>query len=305
MAQSTDRLAIPDFDTNGVNTLQRQIRDILAWGFGARRAQGSLTFSGQPADAEELILDDGRNTVTFEADDDGSITAGNVSVTIGSDAEETLDNLLTAIAAQVPTTSSASDPLEITGTKTSSTLLNLKNDRPGTAGNTTITNGWANLTEVNFTLGADIGQLDTEMTAEVVVGDIDLGALHLLNKLDAQINPATEDTLLLLAAAAIRAEKTITEIAKTVPSPGTPVPFGASAQIVSYSIRAGKVAGENTGVISVGTGAVHAGTNKQNVMFPGDMREFICPVGVSIDLDELFVDALTIGDGITGTYLPA
>lgn len=65
----------------------------------AAQAAGTATFSGQPSDTETLTIDDGFGTTeVFEFDDDVTSTPGNIPVTIGASTEDTIDNLVTAIA---------------------------------------------------------------------------------------------------------------------------------------------------------------------------------------------------------------
>jgi len=61
-------------------------------------ASGRIELHSQPADGDTLAIEDtGGTTTTFEFDNDSSVTGGNTSVTIGSDLEETRDNLIAAI----------------------------------------------------------------------------------------------------------------------------------------------------------------------------------------------------------------
>lgn len=194
--QSTDRL-IPDRD----KAVVWQTLNTLEFLAGGRRAMGTITFSGQPSDAEVIVIGDGVNTATtFEFDDDSSVTAGNVAVTIGATAEATLDALLALINSTGDGTVAArTDTFRITGEKSGTTIINLKNDEIGTVGNVTITETATNVAVTGMTLGTDIGQVDTEMQAEVIVspGDIEIGSVNLLSQADDQIDPSAayaEDT---------------------------------------------------------------------------------------------------------------
>lgn len=67
------------------------------------RSGAILTYTGQPADADTVQVETASGVdVTFEFDtavDPGAITAGNVRVVVGADADETYANLITAIEA--------------------------------------------------------------------------------------------------------------------------------------------------------------------------------------------------------------
>ena len=194
--QSTDRLVTKTLidSTGSSESLAVQTLKTLQFIGGGRRAMGVLTFSGQPSDAQIVTIEDGVNdAVVFEFDDDSSIVAGRVSVTIGTDAEATLDNLLAAINAQGdPTLATGFDSFQINGTKEGATIINLKNIKVGSAGNITITENADNFAVTGMILGADVGQVDTEMQAEVIVstGDIEIGSVNLLSSADDQIDPS-------------------------------------------------------------------------------------------------------------------
>jgi len=68
--------------------------------YGGDVQRGSVAFSGQPDDADQLIIDDGINAaVTYEFDSDGSVTetATLRQVVIGTTLSLTLTNLVTKI----------------------------------------------------------------------------------------------------------------------------------------------------------------------------------------------------------------
>lgn len=170
MAENTDRLVL-----DRSNPLEEQIRDLLEFISGMKRAQGTLTFSGQPADTETIVIGDGTNTQTFEFDDDSSVTAGNITVTIGATAEDTLDNLVTAITDEAPSIADARDPLLVDATKASSTVINLKATLVGTAANVTVVSTAGNITPTGLTGGVDGGQIDTELNvSSIQIGSVDL-----------------------------------------------------------------------------------------------------------------------------------
>ena len=77
-------------------TLQNLIAAIRLYGTVERRAIGTVELTGNPADTNEVTLDDGSGPQVFEFDDNLSIT-GDVPVTIGADATGSINNLLNAI----------------------------------------------------------------------------------------------------------------------------------------------------------------------------------------------------------------
>lgn len=100
----------------------------------AVHATGSITLTGQPADGSTIVMDDGPNpVVTFEFDSNSSVVQTGTlrQVVIGANVAATTANLLAAIN-NAPT-------LTITATAGAGTLINLRNDVSGTAGNVTIT----------------------------------------------------------------------------------------------------------------------------------------------------------------------
>ncbi|GEM_PF-4988018 len=69
-------------------------------GVGARllgEIGGKVSYTGQPADTDTVVI----QGTTFEFDNDTSVTAGNVSVTIGVDEDTTYANLVAAILANL------------------------------------------------------------------------------------------------------------------------------------------------------------------------------------------------------------
>jgi hypothetical protein len=71
----------------------------LAGGSGSVKATGSIELVAQPADGNTVTMSDGVTTVTFEFDNNATVTGGNVLVTIGTKIIDTIGNLLAAINA--------------------------------------------------------------------------------------------------------------------------------------------------------------------------------------------------------------
>ena len=72
-----------------------------------------LLFVGaeQPSDGEVVVIDDYTTAVTFEFEISGGVGGGNTPVAVGADAEETLDNLITAVNASALTLEASETPL--------------------------------------------------------------------------------------------------------------------------------------------------------------------------------------------------
>jgi len=167
---NTDR-----YSPNRSDSLMWQLVQVAEYIAGMKRAQGTITFSGQPVDGETLTLGDGVNSVVFEFDDDSSVSGSNVLVTIGVTAEATLDNLVAAINAQIPTEADAQDPLKITATKASAVLINLRAEEVGTVQNVAIGGTPTNIAITGMTGGVDAGELDTELNVQSIqIGSVNL-----------------------------------------------------------------------------------------------------------------------------------
>lgn len=105
-----------------------------------RAATGSLSFSGQPADGNTVVLNDGVNpAVTFEFDNNASVTqtATLRQVLIGATLPQTIGNLIAAIKAAPTLDITPLEPMNIAASTDVS--FRLVNDKNGTAGNQTIT----------------------------------------------------------------------------------------------------------------------------------------------------------------------
>ncbi len=119
-------------DANGYITSQS--------GTVSTQAQGSLTLTAQPSDGDTVTLSDGVDPATvFEFDSNSSVISGHVAVTIGSDIEATMANLVAAINAA----SNLGVTADAFGVANSCTL---HNDASGVAGNVAITTTCGNLT---------------------------------------------------------------------------------------------------------------------------------------------------------------
>lgn len=120
---------------------------------GAVKADGQIEFATatNPADGEEIVLDDGSNpaaTFTFVA----GTPASGLEVEIGVDAFATMTALVAAITAYTPLTISAVDKSE------SIPVCELVNATAGVAGNVAITTTGAAITVTGMANGADAPQ---------------------------------------------------------------------------------------------------------------------------------------------------
>lgn len=116
-------------------------------------AVGTIT-CGQIADGNTVTISDGAVAITFEFDDDDSVSSGNTPVEFATSGGTSAANLLTAInAAAIGITATATEPASAT--------INLSNDTPGAAGNVTITKVGAPITVTGMAGGLDAVDLYT------------------------------------------------------------------------------------------------------------------------------------------------
>lgn len=168
---------------------------VTAWGHtyefdGGVAATGTIEFICQPADGQTLTLDDGTNAPTvFEFDDDASVGAGNVSVTIGASFIATATALHTAINA-------VGAGLTVTSADDTAGTLTITNDAVGSAAaqNTPIVTtshavvlagmlgglepGFGPVTGTNtaVAIGADANASATNLLAAIVANTTELAA---------------------------------------------------------------------------------------------------------------------------------
>jgi phage tail sheath protein FI len=123
----------------------------LIGGSAAVKATGTIVFTGgaQPSDEETIVISDGVTSVTFEFDDDASITSGRTGVLIGATALLTMENLVAAINASALTITAARNLSATPPT------ANLTNTTAGAAGNVNITETGAAIAVTGMSSGAD------------------------------------------------------------------------------------------------------------------------------------------------------
>lgn len=98
--------------------------------------------------------------------------------------------------------------------------------------------------------------------------------------------------------------KPLVLLTKVVAASGVAESFVADPVPVNYmAIQAKKATGANTGAVFIGTATVNKTSSQQIKLNPDDKYVMELPVGATIDLKTLFIDADNTGDGITGFYL--
>lgn len=120
-------------------------------------ATGSINFTGQPADTNTVVLNDGVNAaVTFEFDNNSSVTetATLRQVVIGPTLPQTVANLVAAIKRAPALDITPLEPPNIAASTNVS--FRVANDKNGTAGNQTITKTgtWGTVTGMSGGTGA-------------------------------------------------------------------------------------------------------------------------------------------------------
>lgn len=124
-ATGTIELLAAPFDGNAVTISDGATSQVFEFDF----AFGQVGLSGLPADGDSVTISDGAAPLTFEFESGGGI-AGDVAVTIGADADETITNLIAAINGSALAVTALPSGL--------SNLANIRNDSVGAAGNVTI-----------------------------------------------------------------------------------------------------------------------------------------------------------------------
>ena len=120
-------------------------------------ATGTVSLLAQPADGDtvSLVSRDGTVMRVFEFDSGSSVTGGNVPVTIGSDRDETAQNLRDAI--------NVIGLLRITASGSAGTVA-LAHDDPGVPVDALISVSGANLSSINFASGVEPGAWSITIT---------------------------------------------------------------------------------------------------------------------------------------------
>ena len=92
-----------DVENTGNVAITKSGADITVTGMSGGapgvKATGSVTFTDQPSDGDWVQISDGTTAVTFEFDDGGGVSGGNVAVLIGISIDATLRNLVVAVNA--------------------------------------------------------------------------------------------------------------------------------------------------------------------------------------------------------------
>jgi len=145
----------------------------------------------------------------------------------------------------------------------------------------------------------------SDLTDGTYIGDIKFGealpaGTNGIGKLTANSGVDIGDVDLL------RQAKTVTGVVKVVAATGTAVPLTAGSVPASWvGIQAKKVATDNTGNVFIGVTGLAAGSAEFLELAPGGYQEISAPAGQSIDLNDIYIDALTNDDGVVALYIPA
>ena len=128
-----------------------------------------------------------------------------------------------------------------------------------------------------------------------------------LNKAIDPTTSAKQDAILAaLGGGGAETEKTPVKLVKAVTTASTAVPLVAAETFaVAVYIQAKKVAGDNTGNIFLGLSDLDQGVAELIEVAPLDPWELVMPAGTKVDLNKIYIDADTNGDGVVGYYIPA
>lgn len=118
----------------------------------------------------------------------------------------------------------------------------------------------------------------------------------------AQLRQIAENTLPLIAPV----DSVHQPLTKPVAVAGTGVPFADDGTFaLKFGITAKKAGGDNVGVVFVGDATVDKDAQQGIPLAPGDYMEWEASEGKKFDLNDWYVDADNVGDGINGVYVPA
>lgn len=132
--------------------------------------------------------------------------------------------------------------------------------------------------------------------------DANGGITEQLRYLAETIGDAVKADLNELTAAPVK--KTFTVFVKTATSGSQAALVASETFCRAFSIQAKKVGGPNTGNVFIGAAAVSVGDAEVFELTPDSVMTPPIPAGVKIDLNEIFIDVDTTGDGIVGWYIP-
>lgn len=101
-------------------------------------------------------------------------------------------------------------------------------------------------------------------------------------------------------------KRTPVKIVQAVAAPGTAEPLLATETFaLAFFLQAKRVDGGNTGRVYLGLSDVDKSTDQLFDLGPNDPAHLEAPYGTQIDLNEIYVDAVTATDGVVGWYIPA
>jgi hypothetical protein len=99
-------------------------------------------------------------------------------------------------------------------------------------------------------------------------------------------------------------EKTPVIFSQTATSGTQAAIVGSETFVRAVYMQAKKVSGDNTGNVFVGTSTVSVGDAELFELTPGATFELPMPLGFKVDLNDVYIDVDTTGDGVVGWYIP-
>lgn len=163
--------------------------------------------------------------------------------------------------------------------------------------------GTAQTADVFMQLGeASVGFTDIEVTGaglatETTLGTIDTDTGSMATSLTAMALDTAELTSAPVAKVPVLLVKTATS--------GSQAALVASETFArAVYLQAKKVSGDNTANIFLGMAAVSVGNAEVFEVIPGGTFQLEMPAGTKVDLNLIFIDVDTTGDGVVGLYIP-
>jgi len=150
----------------------------LVEGVTLTQSTGSVDLTGNPADEDMVTISDGTTEVTFEFDDDATVTAGNVAVTIGLNAAATIATFISvfnATALNITAAAGGGDSADLTSDDTHPTNVTITEDEAG-----------ANITVVGMTGGVFGRAPYYRFRTSVVTAEGELSLAHYAGMLESR-----------------------------------------------------------------------------------------------------------------------
>ena len=132
--------------------------------------------------------------------------------------------------------------------------------------------------------------------------EANIGNVGLLDTTETEIDPAIKSEQQILTSAPV--EKTPIVVVKTATSGSQAALVASETFARAVYLQAKKVGGDNTGNIFLGTSAVSVGDAELFELTPGATYELEMPAGTKVDINDIYIDVDTTGDGVIGWYIP-